>query len=75
MPVPIRSCASPSATVHYLMIFNGAVFLGVGYFLLKTAADPVRATLMWAANPVLIQQLVAGGQTRTTRRRSWSACS
>lgn len=56
---------SPSATVHYLMIFNGAAFLGVGYFLLKTAADPVRATLMWAANPVLIQQLVAGGHLDT----------
>lgn len=56
---------SPSGTVHYLMIFNGAVFLGVGYFLLKTAADPVRATLMWAANPVLIQQLVAGGHLDT----------
>ncbi len=56
---------SPSATVHYLMIFNGAVFLGVGYFLLKTASDPVRATLMWTANPVLIQQLVAGGHLDT----------
>ena len=56
---------NPSATVHYLMIFNGVVFLGVGYFLLKTAADPVRATLMWAANPVLIQQLVAGGHLDT----------
>jgi hypothetical protein len=56
---------SPGATVHYLMIFNGAVFLGVGYFLLKTADDPVRATLMWVANPVLIQQLVAGGHLDT----------
>ena len=56
---------SPSSTVHYLMIFNGAVFLAVGYFLLKTAADPVRATLMWTANPVLIQQLVAGGHLDT----------
>ncbi|MGH6656890.1 MAG: glycosyltransferase 87 family protein [Actinocrinis sp.] len=56
---------SPGSTVHYLMIFNGAVFLGVGYFLLKTAADPVRATLMWVANPVLIQQLVAGGHLDT----------
>lgn len=56
---------NPSTTVHLLMIFNGLVFLGVGYFLLKTAADPVRATLMWAANPVLIQQLVAGGHLDT----------
>jgi hypothetical protein len=51
--------------VHYLMIFNGIVFLGVGYFLLKTADDPIRATLMWTANPVLIQQLVAGGHLDT----------
>lgn len=56
---------SPGSTVHYLMIFNGAVFLGVGYFLLKTADDPVRASLMWVANPVLIQQLVAGGHLDT----------
>ncbi|HEV2343356.1 MAG TPA: hypothetical protein VGS97_04630 [Actinocrinis sp.] len=56
---------NPSVTVHYLMIFNGVAFLGVGYFLLKTAADPVRATLMWVANPVLIQQLVAGGHLDT----------
>ena len=56
---------NPSATVHYLMIFNGIVFLAVGYFLLKTADDPVRATLMWVANPVLVQQLVAGGHLDT----------
>ncbi|MBS2965804.1 polyprenol phosphomannose-dependent alpha 1,6 mannosyltransferase MptB [Actinocrinis puniceicyclus] len=56
---------SPGSTVHFLMIFNGAVFLGVGYFLLRTADDPVRASLMWVANPVLIQQLVAGGHLDT----------
>lgn len=55
----------PGVTVHYLMIFNGAVFLAVGYFLLKTSTDPVRASLMWVANPVLIQQLVAGGHLDT----------
>ncbi|HEY3869573.1 MAG TPA: polyprenol phosphomannose-dependent alpha 1,6 mannosyltransferase MptB [Actinocrinis sp.] len=56
---------NPSSTVHYLMIFNGAVFLAVGLFLLKVADDPVRATLMWVANPVLIQQLVSGGHLDT----------
>jgi hypothetical protein len=57
--------ANPAAAVDVLMIMNGLVFLGVGYFLLKTADDPVRATLMWVANPVLIQQLVAGGHLDT----------
>jgi hypothetical protein len=56
---------NPGATVHYLMIFNGVVFLAVGYFLLKVADDPVRAALMWVANPVLIQQLVSGGHLDT----------
>jgi hypothetical protein len=56
---------SPGATIHYLMIFNGLVFLGTGYYLLKVADDPVRACLMWVANPVLIQQLVAGGHLDT----------
>jgi hypothetical protein len=60
-----RGGLNPSVTVHYLMIFNGIVFLAVGYFLLKTADDPVRATLMWVANPVLIQQLVGGGHLDT----------
>jgi hypothetical protein len=57
--------SNPAAAVDVLMILNGLVFLGVGYFLLKTADDPVRATLMWVANPVLIQQLVAGGHLDT----------
>jgi hypothetical protein len=52
-------------TVWVLMILNGLVFIGVGYLLLKTSDDPVRATLFWAANPVLIQQLVSGGQLDT----------
>jgi len=33
--------------------------------LLKTSDDPVRATLFWTANPVLIQQLVSGGHLDT----------
>lgn len=56
---------NPAAAVSALMIFNGIVFLAVGYFLIRTADDPVRASLMWVANPVLIQQLVAGGHLDT----------
>jgi hypothetical protein len=48
-----------------LMILNGAMFLAVGVLLLKTSDDPVRATLFWTANPVLIQQLVGGGHFDT----------
>jgi hypothetical protein len=52
-------------TVWVLMILNGAVFIGVGVLLLKTSDDPVRATLFWTANPVIIQQLVGGGHLDT----------
>jgi hypothetical protein len=54
-----------ATTVWVLMILNGAVFIGVGVLLLKTSDDPVRATLFWTANPVLIQQLVSGGHLDT----------
>jgi len=54
-----------AATIWVLMILNGAVFIGVGFLLLKTSDDPVRATLFWTANPVLIQQLVSGGHLDT----------
>ena len=54
-----------SVTIWALMILNGAVFIGVGFLLLKTSDDPVRATLFWTANPVLIQQLVSGGHLDT----------
>jgi Glycosyltransferase family 87 len=52
-------------TIWLLMIFNGAAFIGLGYLLLKTSDDPVRATLFWVANPVLLLALVAGGQIDT----------
>jgi len=52
-------------TIWLLMILNGLVFIGVGFLLLKTSADPIRATLFWTANPVLIQQLVSGGHLDT----------
>jgi hypothetical protein len=54
-----------ATTIWVLMILNGLVFIGVGFLLLKTSDDPVRATLFWAANPVLIQQLVSGGHLDT----------
>ena len=57
-----RTSPPPSGS---LMILNGAVFIGVGVLLLKTSDDPVRATLFWTANPVLIQQLVSGGHLDT----------
>jgi hypothetical protein len=57
--------ASVQHTVWALMIINGLVFLGVGLFLLKTSDDPVRATLFWTANPVLILELVGGGHFDT----------
>jgi hypothetical protein len=54
-----------ATTIWALMILNGMVFIGVGVLLLKTSDDPVRATLFWVANPVLIQQLVSGGHLDT----------
>ncbi len=67
----IQHCAawlggpSVQTTIWVLMILNGAMFLAVGLLLLKTSDDPVRATLFWTANPVLIQQLVGGGHFDT----------
>ena len=56
---------SVQTTIWALMILNGIVFLAVGLLLLKTSDDPLRATLFWTANPVLIQQLVGGGHFDT----------
>jgi hypothetical protein len=56
---------SVASTIWVLMILNGLVFIGVGWLLLKTSDDPVRATLLWTANPVIIQQLVSGGHLDT----------
>src|SRR5215475_9293167 len=49
------------ATIWVLMIMIGAAFLAAGYVLLRTAANPVRAVLLWVANPLLIAVLVIGG--------------
>jgi hypothetical protein len=54
-----------ATTIWVLMILNGLAFIGIGWLLLKTSDDPIRATLFWAANPVLIQQLVSGGHLDT----------
>jgi hypothetical protein len=48
-------------TIWMLMIMMGAAFLATGYILLRTAENPVRATLLWVANPLLIVELVMGG--------------
>ena len=56
---------SVMTTIWILMILNGMVFIGTGWLLLKTSDDPVRATLLWTANPVIIQQLVSGGHLDT----------
>jgi hypothetical protein len=54
-----------TTTIWVLMILNGIVFIGVGVLLLKTSDDPIRATLFWTANPVLLLQLVSGGHLDT----------
>ncbi len=53
--------ARPWLTIWMLMIMMGAAFLAAGYILLRTAENPVRATLLWVANPILIVELVMGG--------------
>jgi hypothetical protein len=53
--------ARPWATIWVLMIMMGAAFVAAGYVLLRTAANPVRAVLLWVANPLLIVDLVMGG--------------
>ena len=51
----------PWLTIWVLMIMMGAAFLATGYVLLRTAENPVRAVLLWVANPLLIVELVMGG--------------
>ncbi|GHK04003.1 hypothetical protein ACWEWI_28275 [Streptomyces sp. NPDC003753] len=55
----------PWLTIWALMLANAAAFLGTGYLLIRTADDPVRAGLLWIANPLLIGVLVAGGHLDT----------
>ena len=51
----------PWLTIWLLMIMMGAAFLATGYVLMRTAENPVRAVLLWVANPLLIVELVMGG--------------
>jgi hypothetical protein len=51
----------PWLTIWVLMIMMALAFLATGYVLMRTAENPVRATLMWVANPLLIVELVMGG--------------
>ena len=67
--------SSVATTIWMLMILNGAAFIGVGWLLLKTSDDPVRATLFWIANPVLMLALVGGGHLDTFVARPRSARS
>jgi hypothetical protein len=53
--------AKPWLTIWVLMMMMGAAFVAAGYILLRTAANPVRAVLLWVANPLLIVELVMGG--------------
>jgi len=57
--------SKPWATIWMLLIFNAIAFALAGYLLLRTAANPVRAGLLWVANPLLIEQLVLGGHLDT----------
>ncbi len=52
----------PWLTIWILMIMTGAAYVAAGYLLLRSAENPVRAGLIWAANPLLIYVLVMGGQ-------------
>ena len=52
----------PWLTIWVLMIMTAMAFLATGYLLMRSAANPVRACLLWAANPLLIYVLVMGAQ-------------
>jgi hypothetical protein len=51
----------PWVTIWVIMIITALAFLATGLVLIKTADNPVRAALMWVANPLLIVELVMGG--------------
>jgi len=51
----------PWLTIWVLMVMFGAAYLAAGYILLRTAENPVRAVLLWTANPLLLAELVLGG--------------
>jgi hypothetical protein len=51
----------PWLTIWALMAMTAIAFLATGYVLIAAADNPVRAALMWVANPLLIVELVMGG--------------
>jgi hypothetical protein len=51
----------PWATIWVILICTAIAFILAGYVLLRTAENPVRACLLWVANPLLIEQLIFGG--------------
>ena len=51
--------------IWVLMIMTGIGFLAAGYVLLRSAANPVRAGLLWVANPLLIYLFVMSGHLDT----------
>jgi hypothetical protein len=51
----------PWLTIWVLMVMMALAFLAAGYVLMRTAENPVRASLVWVANPLLIVELVIGG--------------
>jgi hypothetical protein len=55
----------PWLTIWLLMLANGAAFLLTGLLLIRAAQDRRRAAVLWAANPLLIGVLVAGGHLDT----------
>ncbi|MFF4490330.1 hypothetical protein ACFY0F_28210 [Streptomyces sp. NPDC001544] len=55
----------PWLTITVLMLAGAAAFLATGYLLMRTADDPVRAGLLWTANPLLIGLMVVGGHLDT----------
>jgi hypothetical protein len=55
----------PWLTIWVLMMANAVVFLAVGLLLVRVAENKSRAALLWAANPLLIGQLVGGGHLDT----------
>jgi len=48
-------------TIWIILVMTGAAFVAAGYVLLRTAENPLRAVLLWVANPLLIVELVMGG--------------
>jgi hypothetical protein len=55
----------PWLTIWVLMITTAIGYLAAGYLLLRSAVNPVRAGLLWAANPLLIYLFVMSGHLDT----------